>query len=104
MCIPRTAPGSSSRRRQGDAEGGAGPGPGGDVDGAVVLGDEAAADAEADAGAGVALGGEEGLPDARQVLGGDAVAVVLDLEDHPVAGPGDAGADAAAVGGGLQGV
>src|SRR5437868_11035428 len=53
-------------------------------DPAVVPFDDAVDDGQAEAGA-ACLGGEEGIEDARQVLGGDSLARVLDLE-HGLAG------------------
>jgi hypothetical protein len=59
----------------------------GDADVAAVALDDGVADRQAEAGAGALLGGEEGVEDARQVFGGDALAGVAD---------GDLGAHAAA--------
>ena len=50
-------------------------------DGAGVFADDALRDPEAEAGAALALGGEEGLEEVLADLGGDAGAVVGDLDD-----------------------
>ena len=96
---------------EGDAEGGAG-GVGvvdrADFDGAAVALDDLLGDPEAEAGADVFLGGEEGLEDVIAVFGGDAGAVVFDddLDDFAVGVlvAVDADADGAAVGDGVGGV
>src|SRR5262249_25438489 len=78
--IPRTPLVSRRWRRQLDREPGAFAGLGVDPDRAAVLLDDALHDAEAETGPGLALRREEGLPDALEVLGRDAAAVVLDDE------------------------
>ena len=55
----------------------------GQVDGAAVLGDDAAADPEAEAGTLLALGGEEGLEEMRLHLFGNPEAVVGDDDGGP---------------------
>jgi len=65
-----------------DSEGGAFVGFAGGGDGAAVAGDGAVADGEAQAGAFAdGLGGEEGFEESFEVFGGDAGAVVGDIDD-----------------------
>src|SRR5262249_38488351 len=71
--------GGKTGRRQANGEPRPAPRLGRRVDRAAVLLDDAAADAEPEAGPHLPLGGEERLPDPGQVLGGDPDPVVLDL-------------------------
>ena len=81
---------------------------GADFDGAAVALDDLLGDPEAEAGADIFLGGEEGLEDVIAVFGGDAGAVVFDDDLDDCAGcvfvAIDADADGAAVGDGVGGV
>ena len=71
---------------QGEVEGGAFAGGAGGPDAAAVLGDDAAADGEAEAGAahGAGVGGVallEAVEDVFELVGGDAAALVADLDE-----------------------
>ncbi len=81
---------------------------GADFDGAAVALDDLPGDPEAEAGADVFLGGEEGFEDLVAVFGGDAGAVVFDDDLEGFAGvvfvAEDGDADGAAGGDGVGGV
>src|SRR5262249_39100668 len=85
--------GGKTGRRQANGEPRPAPRLGRRVDRAAVLLDDAAADAEPEAGPHLPLGGEERLPDPGQGLGGDPDPVVLDLHERFAAVAEDADAD-----------